>query len=77
MHHETGERAQHLGGVVRLARPAALGVRDGDDAVDRRVRRASGCSRAASWRAKLAVRDVVPRITIVLRVPTPRPPGRR
>ena len=32
--HEAGERAQHLGGVVRLAGPAALRVRDGDDAVD-------------------------------------------
>ena len=32
--HEAGQRAQHLGGVVRLAGPAALGVGDGDDAVD-------------------------------------------
>ncbi len=38
---------------------------------------ASGCSRDASWRATLAVRDVVPRMTMVLRVPTPRPPARR
>ncbi len=39
--------------------------------------RAITCNRAASCRAKLAVRDVVPRMTTVLRVPTPRAPGRR
>ena len=37
---------------------------------------ASGRSRAASWRAKLAVREVVPRMTMQLRVPIPRRPGR-
>ncbi len=37
MDHEPGQRAQHLAGVVRLAGPAALGVGDGDDAVDARV----------------------------------------
>ena len=36
--HEPGQRAQHLGGVVRLAGAAALGVGDGDDAVDPGVR---------------------------------------
>ena len=37
VHHETGERAEHLEGVVGFAGTAALGVGDGDDAVERGV----------------------------------------
>ena len=36
VHHEPRERPQDFGRVVRLARAAALGVRDGHDAVERR-----------------------------------------
>src|SRR6185369_12431874 len=34
-HHEPGKRAQYFDGVVRLGAASALGVRDGDDAVER------------------------------------------
>ena len=34
MHHEARECAQHFGGIVRLASAAALGVCDGDDAIE-------------------------------------------
>ena len=40
--HEAGERAQHLEGVVARAGAAALGVRDGDEAVQARVHAGQG-----------------------------------
>ena len=42
MHHETGERAEDLEGVVGFAGTAALGVGDGDNAVERGVHAGEG-----------------------------------
>ena len=42
VHHKTGERAEDLESVVRFARAAALGVRDGHDAIERRVHAGEG-----------------------------------
>ena len=60
MNDQSGQGAQHKFTVVEPFVAAALGVGDGDDAVEAGKASAAGCNVCASVLAKAAVLEVVP-----------------
>jgi len=77
MDHENREGAQHFGGVIGFAPARALGVRDGDDAIERGINARERLQPRSELSRKTRRARGRARITTVLRVPTPRFPGRR